>query len=283
MNRLEEQAKSMLESATQKAQMPSNSVRLIANSLVVVTNDLRDFLESLSPPVMGEPHGTPSDSEEANLSVDAVRRRFEEQTSPLMDSVNSGVASILQMLDPPPHSSIFGFDVQRGCMLARYRGARQLWVQRPGGGKIDVLHIPAKSNGPPVQRNPKAVVYCNPNAGLIEVATGMSLAGGNVASDAEGVVNDTCWTDFYTNMGFDVYLFNYAGFGRSFGSGYCGVGKRGGEAPYIEGAYGRVKRILDGTFFSFQVRKTLLIQFSVYLHSDDTLLSCPANSWYIAG
>jgi hypothetical protein len=111
----------------------------------------------------------------------------------------------------------------------------------------------------------------------------MSLAGGNVASDAEGVVNDTCWTDFYTNMGFDVYLFNYAGFGRSFGSGYCGVGKRGGEAPYIEGAYGRVKRILDGTFFSFQVRKTLLIQFSVYLHSDDTLLSCPANSWYIAG
>eukprot|EP00980_Cylindrotheca_fusiformis_P027923 scaffold22568_cov125-Cylindrotheca_fusiformis.AAC.20 len=252
MDRLEEQGKSMLESTTGKAQMPSNSVRMIANSLIVVANDLQDFVESLNPPSMGDPHGTPTDSEEADLSVDAVRRRFEEQNSTLMDSVSSGAASILTMLDPPPHTSIFGFDVQRGCMLARYRGARQLWVQRPGGGKIDVIHIPAKSNGPPSQRNPKAVMYCNPNAGLIEVATGMSLAGGNVSTDAEGVVNDNCWADFYTNLGFDVYLFNYAGFGRSFGSGYCGFGKRGGEGAYTKGAYGRVKRILDGTFFSFQ-------------------------------
>ena len=159
------------------------------------------------------------------------------------------------MLDPPLHTSIFGFDLQRDCMLSRYRGARQLWVQRPSGGMIDVLHIPAKSKGPPAPRNPKAVLYCNPNAGLIEVATGMSLAGGNVASDAEGVVNDNCWTDFYTNLGFDVYLFNYAGFGRSYGAGFCGIGKRGGEEPYVQGAWGRVQRIIHGTFFGFRVRE----------------------------
>jgi hypothetical protein len=252
MDRLEEQAKGILESTTGQSQPPSNSVLMVANSLVITASDLRNFTESLGPS-LGKPNGFPSDSEEESLSVDAVRRRFEEQNSSLMDSINSGVASILPMLDPPLHTSIFGFDVQRGCMLARYYGARQLWVQRPGGGMIDALHIPAKSCGPHNQRNPKAVMYCNPNAGLIEVATGMSLAGGNIASDSEGVVNDNCWTDFYTNLGFDVYLFNYAGFGRSYGSGCCGLGKTGGEEPYIEGVYGRIKRIIHGTFFSFQV------------------------------
>mmetsp|Transcript_7486 Transcript_7486/g.11824 ORF Transcript_7486/g.11824 Transcript_7486/m.11824 type:complete len:611 (+) Transcript_7486:3-1835(+) len=179
-----------------------------------------------------------------------------------MDSVKAGIASILPMLDPPLHTSIFGFDVQRGCVLSRYRGARQLWVQRPGGGMIDCLHIPSKASpliegsapdvGVQNPRNKKAVLYCNPNAGLIEVATGMSLAGGNVASETEGVVNDNCWADFYTNQGFDVYLFNYAGFGRSYGAGFCGAGRRGGEERYIQGAFGRIKRILHGTFCSFQ-------------------------------
>lgn len=224
---------------------------MIANSLVVVANDLRDFAESLSP--SGGDGTTPSDGDEANLSVDAVRRRFEEQNTSLLDSVSSAASSILSMLDPPLHTSIFGFDVQRGCMLARYQGAKQMWVKRPSGGMIDVIHIPAISYSQSSQKNPKAVMYCNPNAGLIEVATGMSLAGGNVMQEEEGVVNDNCWTDFYTNAGYDIYLFNYAGFGRSFGSGYCGVGRRGGEEPYVEGTYGRIKRIIDGTFFGFQV------------------------------
>ena len=34
------------------------------------------------------------------------------------------VSSILEMIDPPPNTSIFGMDIQRGCMLSRYRGAR---------------------------------------------------------------------------------------------------------------------------------------------------------------
>jgi hypothetical protein len=255
VDRLEALAKPILESATGKPRQVSSSVKMVASSLSIVTSDLRDFVESLKPPSSGEP-GTDSDEDE-NLTVDAVRRRFEEQSGSVLDSFKSGAASILPMLDPPLHTSIFGFDLQRGCMLSRYRGARQLWVQRPGGGMIDVLHIPAKSNGPPAPRNPKAILYCNPNAGLVEVATGMSLAGGNVASDAEGVVNDSCWADFYTNIGFDVYLFNYAGFGRSYGAGCCGIGKRGGEEPYVEGMLGRIQRIIHGTFFSFQVSRAL--------------------------
>lgn len=253
MDRLEEQAGSMLAQHSGKTEMPSSSVRMIANSLVVVANDLKDFAESLSASG-GDDGSSPSEGDEANLSVDAVRRRFEEQNTGVMDSITSGAASLLSMLDPPPHNSIFGFDVQRGCMLARYKGAKQMWVKRPSGGMIDVIHIPSTTHSQPSQKNPKAVMYCNPNAGLIEVATGMSLAGGNVMQEEEGVVNDNCWTDFYTGAGYDIYLFNYAGFGRSYGSGfYCHGGRRGGEEPYIEGTYGRIKRIIDGTFFGFQV------------------------------
>jgi hypothetical protein len=252
--RLETQAKPILESTSGKPQQLSNSVKMTANTLAMAASELRDFVESLKPPSATDTQAENSDSEdEEELTVDAVRRRFEEQNGSMLDSVKSGLSSILPMLDPPLHASIFGFDLQRGCMLSRYRGARQLWVQRPGGGMIDVLHIPAKSDGPPAQPNPKAVMYCNPNAGLIEVATGMSLAGGNVASDAEGVINDSCWTDLYTNLGFDVYLFNYAGFGRSYGAGYCGIGKRGGEEVYVQGIIGRIRRICHGTFCGFQV------------------------------
>jgi hypothetical protein len=145
----------------------------------------------------------------------------------------SAVQSILGMIDPPPHRSIFGLDVIRGCFLARYSGARQFWVDRSGGsagasggpwrwrrwcwggGKLDVIAIPSSSrrarkggggggggddsaesflplsprkgrgeeiigNGKNVGRKRKAVLYCNPNAGLVEVATGMGLTGGNV-------------------------------------------------------------------------------------------------------
>jgi len=137
------------------------------------------------------------------------------------------------MIDPPPHKSIFGLDVIRGCFLARYTGARQFWVDRSGGGsgasggawrwwwcggggRLDVIAIPSSSrsgegggggedsaesflplsprkgrgeeigNGKNVGRKRrKAVLYCNPNAGLVEVATGMGLTGGNVADNID--------------------------------------------------------------------------------------------------
>jgi hypothetical protein len=250
---LEIQAKPLLENTGGRQQL-SDSARQVANQLMIAATELRDFAESLKPQSSAG-DSTPEDDDGEELTVDAVRRRFEEQNTSAMDSAKAGLSSVAAMLDPPPHTSIFGFDVQRGCVLSRYKGARQLWVQRPGGGMIDCLHIPSKAaagTGPNNPRNKKAVLYCNPNAGLIEVATGMSLAGGNVASDIDGVIYDSCWTDFYTNQGLDVYLFNYAGFGRSYGAGFCGAARRGGEEKYVAGALGRIKRILHGTFCSFQ-------------------------------
>ncbi|KAL3812117.1 hypothetical protein ACHAXA_009376 [Cyclostephanos tholiformis] len=140
----------------------------------------------------------------------------------------SAARAIIGMIDPPPHKSIFGLDVLRGCFLARYRGARQFWVDRVGdggsgarrwwwggGGRLDVIVIPSSSNGRDdgggrdnsverflplsprkgrgedigngknVGRKRKAVLYCNPNAGLLEVATGMGLTGGNVDDDID--------------------------------------------------------------------------------------------------
>jgi hypothetical protein len=66
---------------------------------------------------------------------------------------------------------------------------------------------------------PKAVLYCNPNAGLYEVATGMNLMSGNVGTSAlkssskDDAENDpsTNWTDFYLRQGYHVVLFNYSG------------------------------------------------------------------------
>ncbi len=248
MDRLEAQAKPMLEDTTGKAQQTSPSVKMTANSMGIAASELKDFVESLKP--ITSSSGSESD-DEGDLSMDDVRRRFEEQNGSIMDSIKTGISSILPMIDPPLHTSIFGFDLQRGCMLSRYYGARQFWVPRQDGGMIDVIHIPGRLDGNTSQRNSKAVLYCNPNAGLIEVAAGMSLAGGNV--EAEGGMNENCWTDFYTNIGFDIYLFNYAGFGRSYGAGYCGIGKRGGEEPYMDGIMGRIRRIGHSTFSGFQV------------------------------
>eukprot|EP00536_Pseudo-nitzschia_multiseries_P013503 jgi/Psemu1/261464/estExt_Genewise1Plus.C_5790005 len=260
INNIEDESKSFLENYTNN---PPDSARQIASDLLVAATELRDFVESLKPPTSSGDLSSMNRVESSeNLSADEVRRMLEEEqaNASIMDTIRMGVASIIPMLDPPLHGSIFGFDVLRGCVLARYRGARQLWVQRPNGGMIDCLHIPAKSSlssmstgSMPVSRNSKAVMYCNPNAGLIEIATGMSLAGGNVASDIDNVVNDNCWTDFYTNSGFDMYLFNYAGFGRSYGGVLCGLlnGSQD-EKKYAPGAWGRFKRICYGLLFDFR-------------------------------
>ena len=107
-----------------------------AKSLLEAITELRDYVSSLKPGTSSNDADEEEESEE-DLTVDAVRRKFEEQSGSALGAVKSGLASILPMLDPPPHTSIFGFDVQRGCMLARYRGARQLWVRCPNGGMLD--------------------------------------------------------------------------------------------------------------------------------------------------
>lgn len=143
-------------------------------------------------------------------------------SSTAMGMVWSAVQAFVSMIDPPPHKSIFGLDVIRGTFLTRYRGAKQFWVKRSSGcagdGKLDVILVPSplvneESNLPTeslmplsprkgreedvaravipeqgnnVRKKRKAVLYCNPNAGLVEVATGMGLIGGNVGSDEDG-------------------------------------------------------------------------------------------------
>jgi len=260
VDNLEDEAKSFFQNSIDG---PSDSARQIASNLLTAATELRDFVESLKPPTSsGNTTTTNGGDDSENVSADEVRRRLEEEQAnvTIMDTIRIAAASIMPMLDPPLHGSIFGFDVLRGCVLSRYRGARQLWVQRPSGGMIDCLHIPAKSTAPslvsasgvPLSRKGKAVLYCNPNAGLIEIATGLSIAGGNVASDVDNVVNDNCWSDFYTNAGFDVYLFNYAGFGRSYGGVSCGVSNGSNNQTYVPGAWGKIKRICHGLLFSFR-------------------------------
>lgn len=106
-------------------------VQLLVHSLI----DLRDFASSLKPCLESDERG-----EDDEDPADSIRRRIDEQTggSP-MEAMKAVASSILPMLDPPPHTSIFGLDVQRGCLLSRYRGAKQFWVRRPDGGMIDCL------------------------------------------------------------------------------------------------------------------------------------------------
>ena len=225
----------------------SDEARATAAALLSSANELRDFVSSLKPP-SADDAGSDED-----VTVDAMRRRVEEQSGTALDAIKSGLASILPMLDPPPHTSIFGFDVLRGTVLSRYLGARQLWVPRPSGGMLDVIHIPSKKRANTLPRNPKAVLYCNPNAGLCEVATGMSLAGGNIGED-DASAQDSCWADFYTDQGLDIYLFNYAGFGRSFGTTHCITANIAGEI-FQPGIVGRLRRIIRAAFFTFKVRE----------------------------
>jgi hypothetical protein len=188
--------------------------------------------------------------EDGENPMESVRRQMErEGGASTLDAIKAAAAAILPMLDPAPHESVFGMDVLRGTVLSRYKGASQMWFRRPRGGNIDAFHIPAKGWDPANGRNRKAVMYCNPNAGLIEVATGMSLAAGNCSSDVES--EDTCWTDFYTQRGYDVYLFNYAGFGRSHGSA-SSLGK-----ARMRGCFGFFLRMVHGTFCSFKVSDPL--------------------------
>jgi len=158
VDELEEHAKPLFD-AGQASGRPgplSDEARTIAEQLLEFASELRDFVSSLKPP----PSADDEDEEESeeDLTVDAMRKKIEEQSSTAVDAVKSAFASILPMLDPPPHTSIFGFDVQRGAMLSRYRGARQFWIRRPQGGMIDVLHFPAKDRGCNLPRNSKAAV-----------------------------------------------------------------------------------------------------------------------------
>ncbi|KAL7469222.1 hypothetical protein ACHAXS_009481 [Conticribra weissflogii] len=107
-----------------------------------------------------------------------------------------------------------------------------------------------RDDSAPVMR--KAVLYCNPNAGLAEVATGLGLIGGNVEQDENerSGKESTCWTEFYIEHGFDVYLFNYAGYGRSYG-GNSWNNKM--KEKFVHGWFGSLRRVFFSTFLAFKV------------------------------
>jgi pimeloyl-ACP methyl ester carboxylesterase len=61
-------------------------------------------------------------------------------------------------------------------------------------------------------------------------------------------IASTCWTEFYIDHGYDVYLFNYAGYGRSFG----GSSWNQTTAEFSHGFLGALKRVLFSTFLAFK-------------------------------
>lgn len=187
-----------------------------ATKVIERAAELREFVRSR---IKVSSDTVETNENEDEVGVDAVRHRLEERgnalsSSSVMGMVSSAVQALVNMIDPPPHDSIFGLDVVRGCFLARYAGAKQFWVKRignpstfcGGNGQLDVVMVPSfgrnsefvedviplsprkdrnESVTSPLRRADginkmrKAVLYCNPNAGLLEVATGMGLIGGN--------------------------------------------------------------------------------------------------------
>ena len=217
--------------------------------LVNVSSGIILFCNNSLRPHVG---GAGSDDDDDD-PVDAVRRQVEEGNGSMWDAAKSGLSSVQSMIDPHPHPSIFCMDFQRACLVSRFCGSRQLWIRRPAGGMIDVLHFPAKG----IQNNKRAVLYCNPNAGLMEVSTGLSLVGGNVpAAVADPTAPRESWVDFYTELGFDVYLFNYAGYGRSYGTASCARGPEAG--PNDRGLVAQISRIFSSCFLSFKPRPDTL-------------------------
>lgn len=246
IDNMAQEGSSLLQSSGSVSPTPNPTVADLAKRVMHMCGEMRDFCVRLKPSANGD-RGIGNDDNDSDPTV-AVRQQL---GGGAMDAMKTGFSSILPMLDPSPHTSVFGLDVQRGCMISRYQGARQLWVRRPTGGLIDVLHFPAiNQTGSPVQGNQKALLYCNPNAGLIEVAGGMSLVGGNVPS-AEGSGQGETWIDFYTSIGFDVYLYNYAGYGRSYGTTYCSSTPPWSR-PHSPGALARLYRIFVSCLCHFQ-------------------------------
>lgn len=226
----------------------TDNVQNTAKSLLQAATDLKSMLPTLA----HDANSGDDDSDLEEMALNAVNPDGNEAGGvkggmAMFDAVKAMIGAILPLLDPAPHPSIFGLDILRGTVLARYKGSSQFWIPCSNkGGRIDTLHIPSQQWDALKGRNRQAVLYCNPNAGLIEVATGMSLAAGNCSDSEES--EDACWTDFYTRNGYDVYLFNYAGYGRSHGT------PEQENKTHNKGCIATFSRIITNTFFSFQVR-----------------------------
>ena len=274
INRLESVAGPLL---VQKSKIVTEQSRVVAGKMKDAASELRDFVASFK--------GSDDASETLDDPTEAMRRKIEEQgKGSMMETMKIALTNVATMLDPPPHNSIFGLDVIRGCVISRYQGSKQLWVERPTGGRIDVIHFPAhRSNNGEGIVNPKAVLYCNPNAGLVEVVTGMSLTGGNVPtvdSNGSNIPNDS-WVDYYTEQGIDVYVFNYAGYGRSYGTTACIRGPiYQGEAS--TGCLRKIYRIIRSALLTFQPTPDTVRVDGIAV-AQHILMECGVTNLYIHG
>jgi hypothetical protein len=61
-------------------------------------------------------------------------------------------------------------------------------------------------------------------------------------------IASTCWTEYYIKHGYDVYLFNYAGYGRSYGGSLWNQT----TTEFSHGFTGTLKRVLFSTFLAFK-------------------------------
>lgn len=176
----------------------------LAQKLLTVSTDFGAFLQSIIP------------SEQPSTD-DSVRTSLLDEVK---NSVKDNLKSLFELMNPSPSNFVFGLDVLRGCLLSRYAGSQQLWIERPksnGGGLLDAVHIPSDGkliDLKKISKLAKVVVFCNPNAGLFEAATGLSLLGGNVPDSRRNEV--ISWTDFYLENGYDIIMFNYNCYGRSY-------------------------------------------------------------------
>ncbi len=64
----------------------------------------------------------------------------------------------------------------------------------------------------------------------------------------EMIFNSTCWAEHYISHGYDVYLFNYAGYGRSYGGNRC----NNPTTEFSHGVLGSMKRFLFSTLLAFK-------------------------------
>ena len=218
-----------------------------AQRLLVSITEFGECLDSIVPSGLIKRDGNASD--EDSEASDRRMRRKKSIVRQGFDNFTSMVVSTIEIFDPPPIKTIFGLDALRGSMLSRYQGAQQLWIprnSRQGGGSIDAIHIPADRKCKQLSNETKlekVVLFCNPNAGLLEVATGLSLIHGNVVDSVDSEL--TCWTDFYLQNGYDIVVFNYAGYGRSH------VGRRKVKGDIKRGIH-VARRIISSFLFGFK-------------------------------
>ena len=104
------QASSLLQPPGVSSATPNPALATLARQVMQTCQEMRDFCARLRPNGAGDRSGSNVSDENDDDPTSAVRQQLSGGT---MEAVKTGVSSILPMLDPPPHTSIFGLDAQR--------------------------------------------------------------------------------------------------------------------------------------------------------------------------